>query len=102
MYKENIKLLAKKLDNVHIPDEFKFNEGNFEIDTMELYEELFDYSYEIQNDLPLVSNFNVFIKNKNKVMEFLLKNIKDRYIGAICLVCYEFCFAISNDLDLNT
>ena len=58
---------------------------------MELYEELFDYSYEIIHDLPLVSNFSLFLKNKEKVKTFLSENIKDDKIGRICNLCCEFC-----------
>ena len=65
MYTKQTKLIADAFYSEHIPDEFKFSQYD-EIDTMELYEELFDYSYEILNDLPLASNFNVFANNKIK------------------------------------
>ena len=53
MYSEKIKTLANELECVHIPEEFKFGEFENGFDMMELYEELFDYAYEIKNNRPL-------------------------------------------------
>lgn len=101
MYDEKLKLLAKKIDLVHLPDEFKFEtfgEGENEVDAMELYEELFDYSYAVAHDQTLGSNFNVFLNHREKVFNFLLAYSKDEKIGEVCSVCYEFCVAISDIL----
>ena len=48
MYSEKLKTLANELECVHIPEEFKFGEFENGFDMMELYEELFDYAYEIK------------------------------------------------------
>lgn len=96
MYTVELKKLAKKVYSVSLPDKFKFGYFNSEIDTLELYEELFDYSYEIINNLPLASNFCLFARNKEKVKCFLFKNMQDIDIGTICSICLEFCVAISD------
>lgn len=105
MYDDKLKILAKDIDEVHLPDEFKFEtfgEAGNEIDALELYEELFDYSYEVIHDKPLCSNFNLFRNNKEKVYSFLLAYLKDEKIGQVCSVCYEFCVAISDILFSKT
>lgn len=96
MYSDEIKTLANKVYLVSIPYKFKFDYFDNEIDTLEVYEELFDYAYEIINNLPLVSNFNLFARNKEKIKMFLFKNRQDKDIGNICSVCFEFCVAISD------
>ena len=62
MYSEKLKTLANELECVNIPEEFKFGEFVNGFDMMELYEELFDYAYEIKKNRPLKSNFSVFLK----------------------------------------
>lgn len=97
MYSMKLKLLANELIGVHIPDDFKFGEFENGFDMMELYEELFDYAYQIKDDcpLPLDSNFSVFSKHKDVVMEQLvLSKNKNKLICNICDVCYRFCCEI--------
>lgn len=101
MYNEQLKLLASKINLVHIPDKFKFGDCCEKFDTFELYEELFDYSYEILHDMPLFSNFNVLTAHKNEIMYFLAEEQNDVEIGEICNVCLQFCFAIIKLLSSN-
>ena len=95
MYSEKIKKLANELEKVHIPEEFKFGEFENGFDMMELYEELFDYAYEIKNNRPLKSNFSMFLKNKDVVIEQLnFFKTKHKVIYTICDVCHRFCCEI--------
>lgn len=92
MYSVKLKELANELEQIHIPEEFKFGEFENGFDMMELYEELFDYSYEIKNNRPLKSNFSVFLKNKDIIIEQLqISKSKNKQIYNICDVCYRFC-----------
>ena len=95
MYSEKIKKLANELEKVHIPEEFKFGEFENGFDMLELYEELFDYAYAIKNNIPLMSNFSVFLKNKDIVIEQLeISKTKHEAIYNICDVCHRFCCEI--------
>ena len=95
MYSEKIKKLANELEKVHIPEEFKFGEFENGFDMLELYEELFDYAYAIKNNIPLMSNFSVFLKNKDIVIEQLeISKTKHEAIFNICDVCHRFCCEI--------
>ena len=95
MYSDTLKTLSKELENVHIPEEFKFGEFENGFDMMELYEELSDYSYEILNNRSLKSNFSVFLKNKDIVIKQLeISKTKNDVIYNICDVCHRFCSAL--------
>ena len=92
MYSVKLKELAAELEIVNIPEDFKFGEFENGFDMMELYEELFDYSYEIKNNRPLKSNFSLFLKNKDIVIEQLkISKTKNESIYNICDVCCRFC-----------
>jgi hypothetical protein len=92
MYSAKLKELSTELEHVSIPEEFKFGEFENGFDMMELYEELFDYSYEIKNDRPLKSNFSMFLNNKDIVIEQLeISKAKNKLIYDICDVCDRFC-----------
>ena len=53
--------IQEKMNEANIP----YSEFENGFDMMELYEELFDYAYEIKKNRPLKSNFSVFLKNKD-------------------------------------
>ncbi len=95
MYSEKLKTLANELECVNIPEEFKFGEFENGFDMMELYEELFDYAYEIKNNRTLKSNFSLFLRNKDIIIEQLeISKIKHKSIYNICDVCHRFCCEI--------
>lgn len=97
MYSSSLKKLAEEIEKVYIPDEFKFYDD--EIDLMEIYEELFDYSFEVKNNLPLGSNFKTVAENYQKILKFLETKLMDEKIGEICTVCYKFCNGINSHID---
>lgn len=66
---------------------------------MEIYEELFDYSFEVKNNLPLGSNFKTVAENYQKILKFLETKLMDEKIGEICTVCYKFCNGINSHID---
>ena len=92
MYSVKLKELATEIEHINIPEEFKFGEFENGFDMMELYEELFDYSYEIKNNRPLKSNFSMFLNNKDIVIEQLeISKNNNKIIYNICDACYRFC-----------
>lgn len=92
MYSVKLKELATEIEHINIPEEFKFGEFENGFDMMELYEELFDYSYEIKNNRPLKSNFSMFSNNKDIVIEQLkISKTNNKLLYDICDVCYRFC-----------
>lgn len=99
MYSSSLKKLAEEIEKVHIPDEFKFYDD--EIDLMEIYEELFDYSFEVKNNLPLGSNFKSVAENYQNILKFLETKLKDKKIGEVCTICYNFCIEIKNYINKN-
>ena len=96
MYSEELKKAAQDIIDVHVPPAFKFCEydGAEDVDGLELYEELFDYAWEIKENMSLFSPFNLFLNHKDRVLAFLRDHQNDKTIGEICRVCLAFCLRI--------
>lgn len=83
-YTNDEKQVAKDFIDCKIPEYIydynnKFNkEHNLNVDTMEYYEALFDFAHCILDDINLVSNFSIVLKNKEFL--FLIKQQDKTFI----------------------